>query len=258
MLGSSLGVVESGKFCEIRRTSFGELMPDASCLLPDQDFFTGKPQVEGLGYSFLFRNYRADVGKWQSSDPLGYPDGWNNFAYCGNAVVNDIDILGLVGFVEGHAFVSLITENGYIIHNQKVGNATELMDLISVIELSAGKITDFSLRAHGNDDGNVSVGETILNSETTYDDTRIGLNSLQAKQILCESFAKDANIIIESCYQGLENGIARTISQILPTATVTGFTGPVTDGRGAVPSFPGLFWLLTHTRRVQYKNGQLE
>jgi RHS repeat-associated protein len=102
MLGSSLGVVESGKFCEIRRTSFGELMPDASCLLPEQDFFTGKPSVEGLGYAFLFRNYRAETGKWQSSDPLGYPDGWNNLAYVNNFVVGAIDRFGLelVYFVE--------------------------------------------------------------------------------------------------------------------------------------------------------------
>ena len=29
-----------------------------------------------------FRNYRADLAKWQTADPLGYPDGWNQLAYC--------------------------------------------------------------------------------------------------------------------------------------------------------------------------------
>jgi RHS repeat-associated protein len=76
-------------------------MPDASCLVPEQDFFTGKPSVEGLGYSFLFRNYRADVGKWQTSDPLGYPDGWNNFAYCNNSVTDCFDYLGAWGIQFG-------------------------------------------------------------------------------------------------------------------------------------------------------------
>jgi RHS repeat-associated protein len=93
MLGSSLGVVENGEFSSIERTSFGENLGGsvASC----DNFFTGKPSVEGLGYAFLFRNYRADVGKWQTSDPLGYPDGWNNLAYCGNAVTSCLDFLGL-------------------------------------------------------------------------------------------------------------------------------------------------------------------
>ena len=33
-------------------------------------------------------------GKWTTSDPLGYPDGWNNLAYCGNGVTRAIDWLG--------------------------------------------------------------------------------------------------------------------------------------------------------------------
>jgi uncharacterized protein RhaS with RHS repeats len=34
------------------------------------------------------------VGKWQTSDPLGYPDGWNNLAYCNNGVTSCYDWLG--------------------------------------------------------------------------------------------------------------------------------------------------------------------
>ncbi len=51
--------------------------------------------LHGIGYAFLFRNYRAETGKWMSSDPLGYPDGWNNLAYCGNAATSGLDPLGL-------------------------------------------------------------------------------------------------------------------------------------------------------------------
>ena len=58
--------------------------------------FTGKPEVEGLGYAFLFRNYRAGLGKWQTADPLGYPDGWNQLAYCGNGLITHVDYLGAV------------------------------------------------------------------------------------------------------------------------------------------------------------------
>ena len=58
-------------------------------------FFTGKPEIPGLGRAFLMRNYRADLGKWQTADPLGYPDGWNQLAYCGNAVSICVDKFGM-------------------------------------------------------------------------------------------------------------------------------------------------------------------
>ena len=73
MLGSTLNI--GGK--AVNMTAFGESAnPNA--------MYTGKPYIGELGYAFLFRNYRSDYGKWQTADPIGYPDGWNNLAYCGN------------------------------------------------------------------------------------------------------------------------------------------------------------------------------
>jgi len=66
-------------------TAFGE---------GDAAFFTGKPQVPGLGRAFLFRNCRPDLAKWQTADPLGYPDGWNSLAYCNNSAAVAMDLLG--------------------------------------------------------------------------------------------------------------------------------------------------------------------
>jgi RHS repeat-associated protein len=57
--------------------------------------FTGKPYIGELGYAFLFRNYRPEQGKWQTADPLGYPDGWNNLAYVNNGVTEFFDSHGL-------------------------------------------------------------------------------------------------------------------------------------------------------------------
>ena len=54
----------------------------------------GKPHIGELGYAFLFRNYRPEQGKWQTADPLGYPDGWNNLAYVNNNIIENIDWLG--------------------------------------------------------------------------------------------------------------------------------------------------------------------
>ena len=83
MLGSTLNI--GGK--AVNMTAFGESTdPNA--------MYTGKPYIGELGYAFLFRNYRSDYGKWQTTDPLGYPDGWNNLAYVNNGVTDHIDLLG--------------------------------------------------------------------------------------------------------------------------------------------------------------------
>ena len=92
MLGTSIGYVKDGNYSEITKTSFGADTSDKS------SFFTGKPYVEDLGYAFLFRNYRADMGKWGMVDPIGYPNGWNNLAYCNNRVLFYYDKYGLTGF----------------------------------------------------------------------------------------------------------------------------------------------------------------
>ena len=83
MLGSTLAI--NGKAVEM--TSFGETADKNA-------FFTGKPMVDELGFTFLFRDYNPNQGKWTTADPLGYPDGWNNLAYVNNEVVGGIDSLG--------------------------------------------------------------------------------------------------------------------------------------------------------------------
>jgi RHS repeat-associated protein len=106
ILGTTQGYVSSGEastnapsrtgdgkdFAAISRDSFGQTLDNSTDT--NYDYFTGKPKVEGLGYAFLFRNYAAGLGKWTTSDPLGYPDGWNNFAYVNNLVIGCIDRFG--------------------------------------------------------------------------------------------------------------------------------------------------------------------
>ena len=101
MLGNTLGVKDGEKFSAIDRDAFGELKPGEKPNLA-VNFFTGKPEIDGLGYSFLLRNYRADLGKWQIADPIGYLDGWNNFAYVNNNTIMYIDFLGAWGETSHH------------------------------------------------------------------------------------------------------------------------------------------------------------
>ena len=92
LLGNTLGVKDQSSYQPIKMTAFGE-SDNADA------FFTGKPLVGELGYTFLFRNYRPEQGKWQTADPLGYPDGWNNLAYVRNRVLQSMDPLGLCDWV---------------------------------------------------------------------------------------------------------------------------------------------------------------
>ena len=91
MLGSTLNI--GGK--AVNMTAFGESADNDA-------MYTGKPYIGELGYAFLFRNYRADQGKWQTTDPLGYPDGWNNLAYGNNQVFSGVDLQGTVWVYDTH------------------------------------------------------------------------------------------------------------------------------------------------------------
>ncbi len=87
LLGSTIGIGSGKEYRETGMTAFGETDEKSA-------MFTGKPYIGELGYAFLFRNYRPGLGKWQTSDPLGYPDGWNNLAYVNNSVTMAIDWQG--------------------------------------------------------------------------------------------------------------------------------------------------------------------
>ena len=94
MLGTTVGSKSNGKY-SAALTAFGEdLTVHSPTPTQNSNFFTGKPFVEGLGHAFLMRNYRAGLAKWQTADPMGYPDGWNQLAYCGNGVTSAVDLWG--------------------------------------------------------------------------------------------------------------------------------------------------------------------
>ncbi len=102
-LGTTVGAKKDGKYSAAVLTAFGETLETPQCEATSnfkhqtsnsQTFFTGKPFVEGLGHAFLMRNYRAGLAKWQTADPMGYPDGWNQLAYCNNGVTGAVDLWG--------------------------------------------------------------------------------------------------------------------------------------------------------------------
>ena len=99
MLGTTVGAKKDGKYSAAALTAFGERLDNADGTSPairslGEGWFTGKPFVEGLGHAFLMRNYRAGLAKWQTADPMGYPDGWNQLAYGVNSPAEGVDLLG--------------------------------------------------------------------------------------------------------------------------------------------------------------------
>ena len=99
MLGTTVGFKSNGKYSAAALSAFGERLDNVDSTSPairslGEGWFTGKPYIEGLGHAFLFRNYRASLAKWQTADPLGYPDGWNQLAYCNNRAASSVDLLG--------------------------------------------------------------------------------------------------------------------------------------------------------------------
>ena len=137
MLGTSLGSFSGNQYNPIETTSFGGGSYEADA------FFTGKPYVNDLGYAFLFRNYRADVGKWLSQDLMGYPDGWNNFAYCNNTVVSYIDLFGCVLYYsQNNSYVSNVVDriNRYCSENPNSNIARLVNDPYSGVFVDSTKI----------------------------------------------------------------------------------------------------------------------
>ena len=52
------------------------------------------------------------MGKWQTQDLIGYPDGWNNLVYCCNNSVLNIDLFGTltVYFRSGAHTITNVTQ----------------------------------------------------------------------------------------------------------------------------------------------------
>ena len=112
MLGTTIGAKKDGKYSAAALTAFGERLDNVDSTSPairslGEGWFTGKPYVEGLGHVFLMRNYRAGLAKWQTADPIGYPDGWNQLAYCRNGVTSAVDLWGCETFCPGGELESI-------------------------------------------------------------------------------------------------------------------------------------------------------
>ena len=196
MLGTTLGV-HSEKYEPIARDAFGMTSKDADSA---ENFFTGKPYIGELGYAFLFRNYRPEQGKWQTSDPLGYPDGWNNLAYVNNGVTNCYDWLG----AEGH----IISKIEKITFSQGNGRFSVKISAYCNDDYQSPALTNISVNKHGNT--SVSIG---------FDFTLGGVDFGASATV---SFDSVSSTVIGTHVVDNHNGTKTITSDIYVTYTITG------------------------------------
>ncbi len=233
LLGNTLGVKDQSSYQPIKMTAFGESdNVDA--------FFTGKPLVGELGYAFLFRNYRPEQGKWQTADPLGYPDGWNNMAYCNNEVTSYIDWLGALklrsrtvvwaGVSFTHTWIA--SDDG----------STTISDLPSNENYSGGSGSSGSGESAGGSDTDPArlVYQENYNLDMNaegYDEIDIPLNNNQTEQDALNDLKQKAQAYNGNLsYDPLARGDGyNSNSLIAGLLNATGY-----DGSNLVSSLPGV------------------
>ena len=66
---------------------------------------------EGGLYYYRARYYKPEIGRFLQPDPIGYADGLNMYAYCGNNPINWIDPLGLNSI--GERIIGIIGGDGW-------------------------------------------------------------------------------------------------------------------------------------------------
>lgn len=199
ILGTSLGVAKDGGYSAIDKTSFGADSTDKS------SFFTGKPYVEDLGYAFLMRNYRSDMGKWLSQDLIGYPDGWNNLAYCNNGIIDCFDLYGAAAFLN---YEPKSTSSG---KDVKLSINVMNADLSGNFIFSNLDISGYNtVFAHGlsRDIGNYKKG-TVLDASANP----ISANTLSNNIKNAEGYDPELPVLLIVCYAG--ESYARDLSAIM-------------------------------------------
>lgn len=136
LLGTTVGAKSGTTYSAAALSAFGERLDKAGGAFPairslGEGWFTGKPEVAGLGHVFLMRNYRAGLGKWQTADPLGYPDGWNQLAYCGNGVTGSVDLWGCSGWVLVDSWNNPLSEGTWTELIRAAPSDKEILDILA-------------------------------------------------------------------------------------------------------------------------------
>ena len=87
IISDYLGNTLASGLTQFTNTAYGEGLEDGR--------FTGKSYVKELGaFVFQHRLYNSTAGSWATKDPLGFPDGFNGYAYVNGRPLTYYDVYG--------------------------------------------------------------------------------------------------------------------------------------------------------------------
>ncbi|HUV85410.1 MAG TPA: RHS repeat-associated core domain-containing protein [Methanosarcinales archaeon] len=208
--------------------------------------FTGRRlDTETDNYYYRMRYYSPQIGRFLQIDPIGYAGGLNFYTYCLNDPVNYVDPFGnlygrkKISSIFDDAFITIETQSG----EKDTYQVSSRFDLKSVLKHKASsenRITRFVFVGHGLE-GNLYMGDSALIGNSLYGPissknskmiqlAKQGIIKLPVnlESVIKENFAPDAVIILKACQSAIgEDSVAKEFKELLPEATVIGYTGKV-------------------------------
>ena len=92
-------------------------------------FFTGRRLDNETGlYYYRARYYNPNIGRFMQTDPIGYADGINWYAYCGNNPVMFFDPMGLCSGDSGNYAKRMLGGFGNAYVDDVISNITPVLE----------------------------------------------------------------------------------------------------------------------------------
>ena len=163
--------------------------------------------------------YRPDLARWQTADPLGYPDGWNSLAYCGNRVTSSIDLLGC------STYEKIVTDSDWCLIEEEV-----ISDIDNVIQLSTPDLVRLTkagiLRVFDSTSSSGSVVEDSHTSDAVYYETAAwGWDKLVLGKVNTTATRYSCSLTVEYINKARNE-------EISDASTVMGFIGMILSKTG--------------------------
>lgn len=198
--------------------------------------FTGRAwDPETALYYYRARYYDYFTGRFLQADPIGYGDGMNLYAYCNNNAVNHKDPMGLISGDSGS--VLLVTTQSGRETTYDLNSATDMVMVMIEAKVSGDRITEFEYIGHADESGGgLLIGQKGKASSGIWNFEPSPTSEFPAadnyhidslRDLITDAFDPQALIELAGCgtaYPGSGGSIAEDFKEILPDASVWGYT----------------------------------